>query len=190
MNSAIEYAAVALGILNVVLAARGSIWCWPAGIVGGALYVYLNYGWQLYYDMVLQFFYVAAGFYGWYKWTRKEGETELPIISWSFKKQLPLILFGFVLSAILGSITFYYLKTWITYFDATVTVFSFIATWMMAKKIIENWLWWIVIDSACIGLYLLKDAPATSFLFAVLTVGAAYAYYNWRKDMALQTQTA
>lgn len=103
---------------------------------------------------------------------------------------MPLILSGIVISAILGSITYYYLKTWITYFDATVTVFSFIATWMMAKKIIENWLWWIVIDSACIGLYLLKDAPATSFLFAVLTLGAAYAYNNWRKDMALQTQTA
>lgn len=190
MEKAIEYIAVILGILNVVLAARGSIWCWPAGIIGGALYVYLNYGWQLYYDMILQFFYVGAGFYGWWKWSRKEGEPELPIISWQLKQQVPLLLLGVVISIVLGSITFYYLKTYITYFDATLTVFSFIATWMMAKKIIENWLWWIVIDTAGIGLYLLKNAPATSFLFFFLTLGAAYAYYNWRKEMAQQNQMA
>lgn len=189
MDKAIEYAAVALGILNVILAARGNIWCWPIGIIGGALYVYLNLGWQLYYDMILQFFYVLAGFYGWWKWTRKEGEAELPIIQWKFKQQLPLLLSGIVLSVILGSITYYYLRTYITYFDATLTVFSFIATWMMAKKVIENWLWWIVIDSAGILLYWLKDAPATSFLFFVLTLGAAYAYYNWRKALNLQPQT-
>ncbi|MDB5283176.1 MAG: pnuC [Bacteroidota bacterium] len=183
MDTYLQYTAVGLGILNVILAARNNIWCWLPGIIGSAIYVYLNVGWQLYYDMILQFFYILAGFYGWWQWGIKSNAPTRPIISWSFKKQIPLLIGGVVLSLILGCITYYYLHTPITFFDAAVTVFSFIATWMMAKRIIENWLWWIVIDLAAIELYWLKDAPPTSFLYLFLTLGALYAFIHWRSEM-------
>jgi nicotinamide mononucleotide transporter len=183
----LEYTGVVLGILNVILAARNNIWCWLAGIISSAIYVYLNWQWHLVYDMLLQLFYVVAGFYGWWQWGRHAHKTEMPIIQWSAKQQLPLVVSGTMLSVALGTLTYmYYQHNYITYFDATLTVFSFIATWMMAKKIIDNWIWWIAIDLGGVVLYYLKNAAPTSVLYLFLTLGAVYALLNWRKEQKQQ----
>jgi nicotinamide mononucleotide transporter len=182
LETYLEYTAVVFGVIYVLLAARSFVWCWPAGIISSIIYVYLNIGWQLYYDSGLQFFYVLAGIYGWVMWSRKSQVELLSISSISVRKQLLFIIAGTFVSVMLGFITFSFLNSYITFFDAAVTVFSLVATYLTAKKYLESWLWWIVIDIAAICLYFIKDANATSFLYLFFTLAAFYGYFNWKKQ--------
>jgi nicotinamide mononucleotide transporter len=163
------------------LATRGIIWCWPAGIIGSAIYIYINMHHHLFQDAILQFYYIIAGFYGWYLWHRKQLKEEPDIISWSVADNLKLIVLGTVLIPVFGYI-FAKLGNSLSYYDSFVTVFSFIATWMTAKKIIENWLYWVVIDLVAGTMYYIKDLHATTGLYIFYSVIAIYGYYEWRKQ--------
>ena len=105
MSDYFEYAGVLFGVIYVLLAARGNVWCWPAGIISSALYIYINIYHRLFQDAILQTYYVAAGFYGWWLWknptkdpsqTLSEGEglRKAGFISWSLIQNLKLLLFG------------------------------------------------------------------------------------------------
>lgn len=185
METYIEYIAFAFGIAYVVLAAQRNAWCWLAGIINCALYVYINLHAQLYYDSLLQVFYVVAGFYGWWIWHKTEEELFV-IERLAITKHLPLIFVGITAALFFGSITYLKLHTYIAFYDAAIFTFSLIATWMTAKKILENWLWWIVIDIAAIFLYLIKGMPITSIQYLAFTLGAGYGYFEWRKKISTQ----
>ena len=193
MSDYLEYTAVAFGIIYVLLATRSIIWCWLAGIISSAIYIYINIEHQLYQDAILQTYYVVAGFYGWWLWssptqTLPQGEGlntkfALPIISFSRPQNFKLILLGAVLVPVFGYI-FSKFGNALSYFDATVTVFSFIATWMTAKKILENWIFWIVIDLIAAVMYFIKGLHATSFLYIFFSVIAVYGYFEWKKNVS------
>ena len=182
MSDLLEYTAVAFGIIYVLLATRSIIWCWLAGIISSALYIYINIEHQLYQDAILQTYYVAAGFYGWWLWHRKELKVEADIISFSLPQNFKLILSGAVLVPVFGYI-FSKFGNALSYFDATVTVFSFIATWMTAKKILENWIFWVAIDMIAAVMYFIKGLHATSFLYIFFSIIAVYGYLQWQKQM-------
>ncbi|MBL0308827.1 MAG: nicotinamide mononucleotide transporter [Bacteroidetes bacterium] len=185
MDDYIEYFAVAFGVIYVVLAARGIIWCWAAGILSSILYIYINLHHTLYQDAILQTYYVLAGFYGWWIWNKKDTHPEeQDVLTWSLSKNGKLILLGVILVPLFGY-GFSKLGNSLPYFDAAVTVFSFIATWMTAKKILENWLFWIVIDVIAAGMYFVKGLHATSGLYIFYSIVAIYGYYQWRKQLKL-----
>lgn len=180
----LEYTAVFYGVLYVLLAAKGDVWCWWAGIVSSAIYIYINIYSRLYMDAILQTYYVLAGFYGWWLWSFKAGKAgnSLPVISYSLLQNVWPIVCGLVLFPPLGYL-FSKVGNSYPYADAAVTVFSFVATWMTAKKIMENWLYWIAIDLVAAVLYSLKDLRATSGLYILFTIMAVYGYMEWKKDL-------
>lgn len=184
MDNWLEYAAVAFGIIYVLMASRSNVWCWPAGIISSFIYIYINFTHQLFQDAILQSYYVLAGFYGWWLWNKKGNtETEIAIQSFSLKQNFKLICFGVLLFPILGFL-FSKIGNSLSYFDSAITVFSFIATWMTAKKILENWLYWIVIDVVAATMYFIKDLQPTSGLYIFFALVAAYGYFEWRKKIS------
>ncbi len=200
MDNWLEYAGVAFGVIYVLLASRSNIWCWLTGIISSAIYIYINVTHQLFQDAILQTYYVVAGFYGWWLWSspsqtlpsrvrRDEtkggglnANTNSRVTSFSLQQNAKLIFFGSLLVPVLGFV-FAKLGNSLSYFDSAVTIFSFIATWMTAKKILENWLFWIVIDVVAAVMYFIKHLELTSALYVFFAVIAAYGYYEWKKTL-------
>lgn len=121
------------------------------------------------------------GIYGWLEWySAKKSKSDLVIDSASFRSIAKFIFLGFLLIPVTGFILDHYTDSDIPYWDAYTTIFSFIATYMMAKRLLENWIFWIVIDLSCIFIYLYKGLNATVFLFFIYTLMAIYGYFNWR----------
>lgn len=187
MLTYVEYAGVLFGLVYVVLAARNLVWCWPAGIASSVIYVYLNFHWQLYFDASLQFFYIVAGFYGWALWYKNSNIQASSITTQNLFEQLKWFAAGLLSSILLGFIAFSYLHQHITYFDATVTVFSLIATYFTAKKYLHSWVWWIVIDITASAMYIYKQANATAFLYLMYGIVAVYGFLSWKKLIQLGT---
>lgn len=184
MEDYLEYLAVATGVIYVLLASRNSIWCWSAGIISSVLYVYININHQLYQDAILQSYYIIAGFYGWWLWHKNYQEQNTSLISLSLKQNLRLILIGGALTPVFG-FAFSKLGNSLSYFDSAVTIFSFIATWMTAKKVLENWLYWIAIDVLAAIMYYIKNLQPTAALYIFFAAIAVYGYFEWRKKMLL-----
>ncbi len=177
----IENLAVACSIGFVVFNARGKIISWPLGIIGSALYVWIFINAKIYGDSILQLFYVGMGIYGWIEWSKaKKIKTDLPIVSVTLSFIIKIILIGAILIPIAGYLLERFTDSDIPYWDAYTTVFSFIATYMMAKRIMENWLLWIIIDLSCVFIYAYKDLNSTVVLFIIYTLMAVYGYFNWR----------
>lgn len=183
MDSYLEYTAVACGVIYVALATRGIIWCWPFGILSALLYIFINAQHDLYQDAILQSYYVLAGCYGWWMWHKKETQADTAgIISFSPMQNLKWLLTGMALFPAMGY-AFSNFGNSLPYLDAAVTVFSFIATWMTARKILQSWLFWIAIDITAAIMYFLKGLHATTGLYLFFTAAAIYGYYEWRKQM-------
>lgn len=187
MNTAlfIEITAVILSLLYVWLAAKENKWCWFFGGIGSAIYVYINFTSHLYYDTLLQLYYVLVAIYGLLYWNKSNTKTKVVIKPIS-KQYLILILS-------LSAITSYYLGEWskayisqnTSHLDAAVTIFSLVATWLTARKILESWLLWIAIDIAATFMYFLKGLHATTLLYILFTIMAIYGYFEWKKTISI-----
>ena len=177
-----EWLGASLGILYVILAAKESIWCWPAAFASTLIYTLLFWEGQLPMQAILNFYYMGMAVYGFILWQKSNSESSDIVIS-----ARPLmfhaiyILAGLVTSLLIG----YYLSTLyearLPYLDALVMVFSVMTTFLMARKILENWLYWIVIDAFAIALYWQTGFYVTIVMFLVYLVLAAYGYRNWKK---------
>jgi nicotinamide mononucleotide transporter len=177
-----EIFAALLGMAYIIFAARESQWCWPIAFISTLIYTVLFWEGQLPMQALLNFYYMGMAIYGYMLW-RKHGVTEdkLAITSWPWTKQLTFLLIATVLSVI----TAYYLEVTETsqnpYLDASVTIFSVMNTWLMAKKVLQNWLYWVVIDGAAIVLYAQSGYFATVILFSVYTLLAIIGFISWQK---------
>jgi nicotinamide mononucleotide transporter len=173
-------------IIYVILAAAENVWCWLFGIISSALSVYLCYTGQLFLESALSVFYVLIGIYGWYQWLYgSKNKTEIPLTSVPIKKNLFFIVFGIVIWIPLGFIAQKFSTQALPYLDAFITSFSIIATWMTAKKILENWLYWIIIDAFSVILYGYRDFYLIALLYTIYTILAIVGYFSWRKKMTL-----
>ncbi len=190
----LQWLAFIFGILYVILAAQENVWCWPVGLVGVviAFFVYADPEVRLYSDAILQIFYAIMSVYGWWTWTRNthqgkepldspEDAVMLEIHTWPIKQHLIFFVVGLVLAGVWGRIWLEFGAA-LPYIDAATTVFSLIATYMVTQKILENWLYWIVIDVVCIFVYLHRELYLFSIMFLVYTIVAVVGYLNWRRD--------
>lgn len=177
-----EVFAAVLGIGYVVLAARESQWCWPLAFISTLIYTILFWDGQLPMQALLNIYYMAMAIYGYMLW-RKHGllEDDLPISSWSFIEQLQLILVGTFLTYAVGLYLTQSATSQSPYLDAGVTVFSVLNTWLMAKKVLQNWLYWIVINSAAIVLYAQNGYYATIVMFSIYLILAVVGFISWQK---------
>ena len=187
----IEGLAVVFSLAYVVLAAKEHISCWIFGILGSLLSIWLFVDAKLYAESVLFSYYVVMGFYGWYAWSKgRDANQKLEIVIGSKKLHLLLMVGGYIGTFIL----FWILKTFtdaaMPLLDSFTTVFSFIATWMVAKRLIENWIYWIAIDALSVYLYLSRDLTLYAFLTFAYTGLAIYGYMEWRKDLKVRKLVA
>ncbi len=173
----IENIAVLFSIMYVVLAAKQNIWCWFFAVISTTLYMHICFTSQLLAETGLQFFYLLMAFYGYYNWNKSE--TKSKIIQWSTNQHLLIILLGGFLTFIMGFYLTIYTPAKMPIIDSFTTVFSIIATYMITKKVLENWLYWIVIDIVSIYLYFTRDLQLTSLLFIIYTTIAIFGYFSW-----------
>ena len=186
LDIVLEIVAVIFGLFSVWFAKKDNILVFPTGLVSTFIYVYLLWKWTLWGDMMINGYYFVMSIYGWYHWTRKKGDTvEFPIskIS-SSEKRNAIIIFIFTVAFVV-SVYQYFGKftTWYAYVDTFITGIFFIGMWLMAKRKIENWIFWIIGDVISIPLYFSKGFTFTSFQYVVFTIVAVYGYLEWKKTL-------
>ena len=179
--SIIESVAVLFSVFYVILAAKENILCWWASAISVILYIYICFSAQLYAETGLQVFYLFMAFYGYYHWNKKK--QSLQIIEWSISKHLFILAIGAILTFLMGFYFSTYTNSKMPIVDSFTTVFSVFATYMVAKKILGNWLYWIVIDAVSVYLYFSRDLHLTSLLFIAYTIIAIFGYFSWMKKM-------
>lgn len=177
----IEIIAVILGVFYVVLAAKNNKWCWVFGIFSSAISIVLFVLFaKLYAEAFLYFFYVIAGIYGWIIWNNNTNQHQ--VYQHTLKKHLFIIIIGTLLSiGLYLIISFFFADAQKPLIDAFTTAFSFIATYLTAKKWIENWLYWIIIDLITIYLYFSRGLEIYALLMLLYAIIAAYGYLKWKK---------
>lgn len=184
----VEILGVILSILYLNFSIRQNILLWPLGIASALLYMVVFFQSKFYADMGLNAYYVVISIYGWILWSRaKENQgSDLPVSR--LNKKTALILLGITAAAfgLIGVILERYTDSPLPYWDAFTTALSFTATWMLARKILENWMLWIVVDAVSMGLYLYRGLYPTLFLFAVYTTMAVIGYVKWRRSYQSQ----
>ena len=177
-----EIVAALMGVAYILLAAKESQWCWPFAFFSTIIYTVLFWEGQLPMQALLNFYYIGMAVYGYWLW-RKHGKTEdtLAITSWGWPKNLAFIAIGLIISATAT----YYLTTnnqsQSPALDAYTTVFAVMNTWLMAKKVLQNWLYWVIIDAAAVVLYVETSYYATAALFVLNTILAIAGYISWVK---------
>ena len=181
--SIIETTAVFLSIIYVILAVKQNIWCWAFAAISVILYIYICFTSQLFAETGLQFFYLFMAAYGYYNWNKSEAR--LDISKWTASKHLLLILFGAIFTFLIGFYFATYTNAKMPIVDSFTTVFSIIATYMITKKVLENWLYWIVIDTVSVYMFFSRDLHLTSFLFIVYTIIAIFGYFSWLKKIKI-----
>jgi nicotinamide mononucleotide transporter len=182
----LELVAMLLALAYVLLAASGSIWCWPAALISTAIYTYVFYDVLLLMDSALSIYYLIMAVYGYWAWQQRtptkneHSSTPLGIVSWQLSFHVKACLALTLIALALGYIMANYTPADFPYLDTFTTVFAVFATYLVAQKVLENWLYWIVIDAASIYLYVEKDLTPTAVLFILYTFIATWGYFKWR----------
>lgn len=176
-----EVLAVVLGITYVILAAKESLWAWVFAFFSTVIYTVLFWEGALVSSSFLNLYYMLMAVYGFILWRGGEDGEELEISIWENRHIVAVVFAGVLLSLGAGYLSGTYVDAKHAYLDAFVMVFSIIATWMLAKKILQNWLIWIVVDSAAVFLYWKSGYHATIVLFILYVILAFYGYATWRK---------
>lgn len=179
--SVVEWIAVAFGIACVVLTVRQNIWCWPAGLVQVSLYVYIFYEARLYSDVGLHVVYVVLCVYGWWYWLRGGRDDAPPEVKRLKRPHAAAWLGVCALGTVgLGATMDRLTDADLPYWDAATTVGSLIAQYLMARKVLESWLFWIGVDVVAIGVYAVKGLYPTAGLYLVFLVLATIGFVAWR----------
>lgn len=176
----LEGIAVFFGLLSVWYARKANILVYPTGIISVLIYVYICFFAKLYADMAINAFYFGMSVYGWYFWTRKDSTRRVPPVAFSkfwenIASILAAIAFFFILRYVLINFTDSNVPNW----DSLTTSIFIVGMWLMARKKVENWIWWIVGDLISIPLYFYKNLVLTSFQFTVFLIIAVMGLVEW-----------
>lgn len=185
-----ELIAAGLGFIAIYLQIKQNVWYWLVSIIMVSMYIYIYIDAKLYADMSLQVYYLGISFYGWYMWlfgqkinNHKEG---LSVSSSSIKLRIILASTAVLLFFVIAWFLIQFTNSDLPYWDSFTTSLSFVATWMLARKKLENWLIWIVVDAVSVGIYIYKDLYPTAVLFLFLSVLALVGYRKWKADMIMR----
>jgi nicotinamide mononucleotide transporter len=179
-TSYLEWIAFIFSLIYLILATLKNNWCWIFAILSSAIYVYIFYSVNFYFDSILQLFYIAMAMLGWLNWN-KTGEKKL-IITKKTNYHIISISITLLTSVIFGFIFDTYTKQVFPYIDSAIFFFSIFATYLITKKILENWIYFVIIDFIAIYIYWQRDLLLTSVLFFIYTILAFYAFILWKKD--------
>lgn len=180
----LELVATAFGLACVWLAVKRSIWTWPTGLVMVSLYIVIFGRAKLYSDMGLQVVYVGLQIYGWWHWLHGgRDRDELPVTRLRPAGVLVWTAVCVAGTGTLGWVMATRTDAALPYPDAATTVTSLVAQWLMARKVLENWSFWIAVDAMAIGVYLVKGLYPTAVLYAVFLGMCVVGLREWRASM-------
>jgi len=206
-SNAWEIVAAVLALAYLVLAMYKSLWCWVCAFVSSAIYVVLMAKQGLLMDSLLNAYYVVMAVYGYKTWTSsKQGQGEMQVVTWTWSQHLLAAVFIVVFSSV-NSIVLQAIAPWLAnassklgfgyvqvvrspWWDSFVTWSSVVTTWMVARRVLENWLYWIVVDGVAAVLYWSRDLKYTAGLFIIYVVMVVYGYFQWRGKLRLAAVTA
>jgi len=179
----VEVTAAILGVIYLVLSIKQNIWLWLFGLLTSVLYIYVFLTSKFYADMSLQVYYVVISIYGWMHWQKGGKVTkELPVSS-SGKMLMSWLLGSWIILWIgMSAFLMYQTDSDVPIGDGFTTAGSIVATWMLARKIKEHWIFWVIIDLVSLILYIEKSLFATSGLFLIYTTMAIVGYIEWQRD--------
>ena len=188
----LEITAVIFGLLSVWYSKNNNILVFPTGMISTSIFIYLLYKWVRLGDMLINVYYFIMSIYGWYIWTRKKNDIETPITTASSnEKKIGLIIF--LSSLVFVYLVYVYFDKWGTitsYIDNLTTAIFFVGMWLMAKRNIENWIFWIIADIISIPLYFYKGFTFTSLQYLIFTFIAIAGYYSWKNILNKSKQAA
>lgn len=186
LDISLESIAILFGISSVIFSKMNKIWVFPTGIISTLIFVYLLYKWSLLGDMIINAYYFSMSIFGWYVWTRKVDETHVTPITYTSKKEHITSLYIFI-----GTMFFIYIiytlfnkwNGWTAYVDTLTTGIFFVGMWLMAKRKIENWVYWIVGNIISIPLYFYKGYTLTSIQYLIFTIIAIFGFLAWKRNL-------
>jgi nicotinamide mononucleotide transporter len=191
INTVLEIVSVIFGIIYLVLMVRENIWCWLFGILASAITVYLYVEVTLYLEAGLNFYYILAGVYGWIYWNthrKKVGQENsfVPILTWKPNYHVLAVLICGAIGLLLGYVMDTYSDSERPYIDALITTFSFLATYLEAKKVLSTWYYWAILNAGSIFL----NADRGLYFFAALsifyTIMSIQGFKRWNASLQLQ----
>lgn len=186
----LELVAVFFGLASVWFAKKDNILVFPTGLISTFIYAYLLWKWELLGDSMINGYYFIMSVYGWYHWTRKKGDVVAFPISTVTKSEKKIAVVIFALTLVFVFLVYQYFdkfKDWYNYVDTFLTALFFVGMWLMAKRKIENWIFWIIGDFISIPLYFCKGYTFTSLQYLIFTILAIFGYLEWKKILNNQS---
>ena len=180
----LEVLGVLFGLTSVWYAKKNNIWVYPTGMISTAIFVYLLLKWSLLGDMLINGYFFVMSAYGWFCWTRKKEEGYVNPISTTVRKEYftsAALFIGRLLCVYGIYVLFDKWNDWTAYVDTFTTAIFFVGMWLMARRKIENWIFWIIGDFISIPLYFYKGLTLTSIQYIIFTAIAIYGYRSWKK---------
>ncbi len=182
-----EFFGTLISLIYLFFSVIQNKWLWPLGFVSSAIYVIIFYKAGIYADMGLQLYYVVISVYGWYNWTKLQNKQNQNGKVKSVLKMhsliFTLVIITVLLFVFLSQILIHFTNSTVPYVDSFTTALSITATWMLAKKYLEHWLLWIVVDTVSAGVYFYKELYITIFLYVVYSIFAIIGYFMWRESI-------
>ena len=173
-----------LGLAYILLEYKASVWMWAVGFVMQSLGIVLYYQKGLYADCGMEFYYLAMTVYGFVAWMRhKQKTTDLPIRHMPWKKAVVWIGLAALIWVAIYFLLSRFTNSNVPVLDAFTTALSIVGIWALARKYLEQWFVWIVVDVVTCGLYFYKGIPFKASLYGLYVVIAVFGYFKWRKMM-------
>jgi nicotinamide mononucleotide transporter len=182
-----EAAAALIGLAYTVLAVRRNLLCWLCAFVSTTIYLVLFARKAIYMQSLLQIFYLAMAVYGFLDWRRgRTSEGKVVIRSWTPARHAIAVMTVLAATAVNGWLLIRYTNAAAPYLDSFVTWGSVVTTWMVARRVIENWLYWIVVDGVGVWLFFSQNLLPTTLLFVIYLGVVVHGYFVWRREQAQQ----
>lgn len=181
-----ELIAVLMGVAYLVLAMRQNSWCWPAAFLATAIGIVIFWNESLLMESALNVYYLVMAVYGWWSWRNGVQAKPLPIQSWRWPQHLAAILLVFGLTLGSGYWLAQYSQAALPYLDSFTTWGAVVTTWMVTRKVLENWLYWLVVDSAAVYMYASKELYFFTALMLVYLVMVVFGWLKWQREYQAQ----
>ncbi len=186
LDIVLELLASVFTIASVIYSKKNNVLVFPTGMICTAIFVYLLLKWGLLGDMMINAYYFIMSVYGWYIWTKTVDGTVVTPITTTSKKEHFISVAIFIAAALFTYavyISFDKITHWTSYIDMITTGIFFVGMWLMAKRKIENWIYWIIGDIITVPLYFYKGLTFSSILYFALTIIAVFGYLEWKKSL-------
>lgn len=190
MENYLEILGTIVGLVYLYLEYKADIWLWLASIIMPAIYLVVFYDAGLYADTAINIYYLAVAIYGWFSWKfGSSSKKELPISHITTRQAVAMVVLYAIMQVAISLALQHLTDSDVAWFNGLTSALSVVGMWMLARKWIEQWIVWIVVDILSAGLYCYKGLYLTAILYALYAIIAIFGYRKWRQMMIEQDAT-